>query len=245
MKFLALIVFSCIYAFGSSQIIADHSLGMMAQPLAMAHPMPVPVAQPVPVPVAQPIPVPVPVVHPMPIAAPLMAAPLMAAPFIGFGRGTFGRFRSFRRRRPMRRFFKRDNTNSTEELIEEEEFPVNTTFCNYSSDRKILSCNGANSSFDCDVTQKLSGLEKLRLRLSRLELVPTEDENLNVLRLFSPDSDFTVVEPLTKRKIVLSLFNSSETNVPGLMIKDSECWDKIKNVVKENKREDIQLALFL
>ncbi|RNA30457.1 hypothetical protein BpHYR1_036218 [Brachionus plicatilis] len=257
MKFTALVVLSCLYTLGTSQMFPDHSLDM-SQQLTMAHSMPlmqsVPVAHPVPVPVAHPVavpvahPVPVPVLHPMPVALPLMASPL-----VGFRHGGFGRFRSLRRRRPRpfrRDFFKRDLNNSTEEgvseeAMDEEEFPFNKTFCNYSSDRKILSCNGVNSSFDCDVIQKLSGLEKLRLRLSRLELVPAEEDNLSVLRLLTPESDFTVVEPLTKRKIVLSLFNSKNTNDPGLMINDSQCWGKVENLVKENKREDIQLALFL
>ncbi|CAF0787364.1 unnamed protein product [Brachionus calyciflorus] len=136
---------------------------------------------------------------------------------------------------------KRAVSNSTED----DQIQVNQTFCSYSSQRGILSCHGIKNNFDCDVTPRLSGFEKLKLKLSDLELVPAEEGNFNILRLLNPNSKFTVVEPFNKKQIVLSLFNAEHPSEPGFMIRDSACWSNVESLVRENQRENVRLAIFL
>lgn len=247
MKFLALVLF-CI----------------VAVKCQMPVPVPVPVARavpvPVPVPVAHAVPVPVPVVRavPVPVPVPVGMGMGMGMPIVPIGLGVGPRRLNKFMRKAARRMMasnmiaanmalvgvgKRDVSNSSVE--EEEVFPANKTLCNFSSQRGILSCHGVNHNFDCEVTLKLTGLEKLKLRLADLELVPAEEKNFNVLRLFSHDSKFTVVEPVSKKKIVLSLFNAEHVSEPGLLIKDSTCWSNVESLVRESPRENIRLAIFL
>lgn len=168
-------------------------------------------------------------------------------PFMGFGLG-LGRvgFRRFGLRR-LGRDAEVDEKAERQVAEHMEKQMANKTICSYESVTGLLQCASISASFECQVEERLPGLENVNIRLADLEIVPAVPKQFDVLKVLSRASSglFTFIQPGTTKQITVSLFNSDKITEPGLFVKDSTCWSQFQRVISESKPEDVGFALTL
>ena len=198
-------------------------------------------------------------VYPLPLAlmSPLglglglgMPFPLgigLGFPFMGLGLG-LGRvgFRRFGLGRVGR---DADIDEKTERQVAEhmQAQMANKTICSYEGATNLLQCASVSASFECQVEERLTGLENVSIRLADMEIVPVVANKFDVLRILSRASSglFSFIQPGSTKQITITMSNSEKVTEPGLFVKDSACWSQFQRVVSQSKPEDVGFALSL
>jgi len=124
---------------------------------------------------------------------------------------------------------------------------ANKTICSYEGATNLLQCASVSASFECQVEERLPGLETVNIRLADLEILPAVPNKFDVLRVLSRASSglFTFIQPGTTKQVTISLFNSEKSTETGLFVKDTSCWNQFQRVVSQSKPEDVGFALAL
>jgi hypothetical protein len=143
---------------------------------------------------------------------------------LGLGLGRFGLLGG-------RRFFGKRDVNS--------ESPADVIRCVLQSNltHTFLNCSDAHHSVQCQAERRLTGLENLRLEIPEVELKSETVGTAQVFRLFTKESssEYTFIHPISKEKVVLSLFSEPSLIEPGFLFKDPQCVTDLKILVKNLK----------
>ncbi|CAF0906093.1 unnamed protein product [Brachionus calyciflorus] len=161
---------------------------------------------------------------------------------LGFGRMGLRRFGRFRGRREGEL-----NEQQVREVQAQMQAQMaNKTACSYDGSAQLLQCASVSSSFECQIEERLPGLEQVQVKLTDFEIVPASQTN-DVFRIVSRASSglFTFIQPGTTKQVTLSIFNSDKVTQPGLLVKDSACWSQLQRVFTQSKPEDVGFALAL
>jgi len=159
----------------------------------------------------------------------------------GFGRGGFGGGRGGGRGRGRRD-------------VAIEEMTGNRTYCHISNKNNVLSCNGVNHTFQCDVFPTFVNLTSDSYKMHLLTIVPnvvtfnkTDHQTFDLFshKLVTGElNDYTFVEKPSK-KVVFSLYKSTKITQNGWRITNADCWSSFKSMVRTVHPESIHFDMYV
>jgi len=118
------------------------------------------------------------------------------------------------------------------------------TACSISSEDKTIECrNGAVKSFSCALVPKIGELSSTGLKIDDLDIIEAEGK-VDVLNLVAPDTKFTVVDPKSKKDILISLFFGNK-DLNGFQIVEESCWKQVISLVGNLRPEELKLSLII
>jgi len=118
------------------------------------------------------------------------------------------------------------------------------TACSISSEDKTIECrNGAVKSFSCALVPKIGELSSTGLKIDDLDIIEAEGK-ADVLNLVAPDTKFTVVDPKSKKDILISLFFGNK-DLNGFQIVEESCWKQVISLVGNLRPEELKLSLII
>ncbi|RNA30452.1 hypothetical protein BpHYR1_036212 [Brachionus plicatilis] len=129
------------------------------------------------------------------------------------------------------------------EILPPIEDTVESSDCEYTIGSSVLECKGLNETIKCDVTERLNDLPKFDSTIKDLFLVRKNETDASVLSIISEETEFTFTRPDTQDEISLSVYNSEDINLPGLLITDQECWNQVEKMYEESSFVSVNLNL--
>jgi len=171
---------------------------------------------------------------------------------LGLGLGPFGLGGGLLFRRPLLRLAllggmlgKRD-VSDVQAMLNATD--MNSTICGISSATSKLTCHivAKNENIDCKVVAKLEKLGNLNLTSIDMDVMPEKIESEDIFRIHSTKEDkkITFVNPIDKKPVLLSIFQSEKIAQPGFMVQDKQCWSRLETLLKESKEKSVRLSLF-
>jgi hypothetical protein len=132
-----------------------------------------------------------------------------------------------------------------------EEVPIkNITTCRFITNSSLIRCDGVEN-IECPVEVKLDIIKDITVRLPGLSVIPqpikvTGQKEIDALALYSRviGSTSTLVHPITRKPIILSIYSAPVCSEPGFCVKEAKCFERIESFCAGIGYEFIRFSLF-